>query len=317
MDNIYLYMQGDVIGAPGQSEPDRKAKTTKTKKQDANQTYKKKELMDGGKKTNTAYKYGEGHITEYADEVKPEFHGGESYKYSAHKTGEASSKYFKTEKEAQEYLAGGKKNDLQQNVDALNEFHDKAWKSGADKDALRTLIKQRADAMPDGTVLARVKQETSSTYTSKGIMQQTETKMSKLYKINGQWSRYKDGSGKIDDIASEVIHGSGKLQTLDAAKQEAAKLQGSDEIKTRGYGTKERFTSTRDNQSEEQPKTTSRNAKYDTSRSTKSTKSTNLNAMDITELRALAKKYGVSQKVISMYDTDELRMLLTGMVRKK
>ena len=209
---------GGRIGAPGQSEPDRKAKTTKTKKQDANQTYKKKELMDGGKKTNTAYKYGEGHITEYADEVKPEFHGGESYKYSAHKTGEASSKYFKTEKEAQEYLAGGKKNDLQQNVDALNEFHDKAWKSGADKDALRTLIKQRADAMPDGTVLARVKQETSSTYTSKGIMQQTETKMSKLYKINGQWSRYKDGSGKIDDIASEVIHGSGKLQTLDAAR---------------------------------------------------------------------------------------------------
>lgn len=136
---------------------------------------------------------------------------------------------------------------VQQNVDALNDFHDKAWKYGADRDALKTLIRQRANEMPDGTVLARVNQETSSQYTSKGIMQQTETKMSKLYKINGQWSRYKDGSGKIDDIASEVIHGSGKLQTLESAKQEAAKLQETDEIKTRGYGTKERFTSTKDN----------------------------------------------------------------------
>ena len=202
---------------------------------------------------------------------------------------------------------------VQQNVDALNDFHDKAWKYGADRDALKTLIRQRANEMPDGTVLARVNQETSSHYTSKGIMQQTETKMSKLYKINGQWSRYKDGSGKIDDIASEVIHGSGKLQTLESAKQQAAKLQETDEIKTRGYGAKERFTSTKDNDTK--PATTSRNAKYDTSRAT--TKSSNLNSMSVSELRTMAKKYGVSQKIISSYDADELRMILTGLLNKK
>ena len=204
---------------------------------------------------------------------------------------------------------------VQQNVDALNDFHDKAWKYGADRDALKTLIRQRANEMPDGTVLARVKQETSSQYTSKGIIQQTETKMSKLYKINGQWSRYKDGSGKIDDIASEVIHGSGKLQTLESAKQQAAKLQETDEIKTRGYGIKERFTSTKDNDVQSAPRTTSRNARYDTSRAT--TKSSNLNNMSVSELRAMAKKYGVSQKTISSYDADELRMILTGLLNKK
>lgn len=63
------------------------------------------------------------------------------------------------------------------------------------------------------------------------------------------------------------------------------------------------------------PRTTSRNAKYDTSRAT--TKSSNLNSMSVSELRAMAKEYGVSQKTISMYDADELRMLLTGLLHKK
>lgn len=125
----------------------------------------------------------------------------------------------------------------------FEDLHTQYWNAKGDlsKNKIKEQIRKTADALPDGTVLARVKQDTSSTYTSKGVVQSTDTKISKLYKINGQWSRYKDGSGKIDDMASEIIHNSGKLQTLEEAEKQAAKLRETDEIKSKYYGKNEKF----------------------------------------------------------------------------
>lgn len=127
----------------------------------------------------------------------------------------------------------------------FEDLHTQYWNAKGDlsKNKIKEQIRKTADALPDGTVLARVTQDTSSTYTSKGVVQSTDTKISKLYKINGQWSRYKDGSGKIDDMASEIIHNSGKLQTLEEAEKQAAKLRETDEIKSKYYGKNEKFES--------------------------------------------------------------------------
>lgn len=59
-------------------------------------------------------------------------------------------------------------------------------------------------------------------------------------------------------------------------------------------------------------KTTSRNAKYDTSRATKNS----VNNMNLSELRAAAKKYGLSQKDISGRSEEQLRKMLASMFKK-
>ena len=68
----------------------------------------------------------------------------------------------------------------------------------------------------------------------------------------------------------------------------------------------------RDTWSGKSAKTTSRNAKYDTSRATKGS----LNSMNLSELRAAAKKYGLSQKDISGYSEEQLRKILASMFKK-
>jgi len=133
---------------------------------------------------------------------------------------------------------------LRNKVNELNDLHDAAWKHGADTDAIKSQIRQVMDHLPDGTVLARVHQNTNTQYTSQGAVQSQNTKISKLYKINGKWSRYKDGSGAQDDVTSTIIHNTGKWQTLEDAKKEASEKQKGDYVQTKHYGVKEKWQST-------------------------------------------------------------------------
>lgn len=133
---------------------------------------------------------------------------------------------------------------LKNKINELNDLHDAAWKHGADTESIKSQIRQVMDHLPDGTVLARVSQNTSTQYTSQGAVQSQNTEISKLYKINGKWSRYKDGSGADDDVASSIIYNSGKWQTLEDAKKEAFEKQKDDYIQTKRYGVKEKWQAT-------------------------------------------------------------------------
>lgn len=133
-------------------------------------------------------------------------------------------------------------------ISTLNDLKKQAWQPSKDKgyaDKIRDEIKRIGEELPDGTVLARVNQNTRTQYTSQGAVQSQNTEISKLYKINGKWSKYKDGSGETD-FAREIVYNSGELQTLEQAEKRAAELKKGDYIQTKGYGVKEKWQPTND-----------------------------------------------------------------------
>ena len=130
-----------------------------------------------------------------------------------------------------------KKKTTKSDVKKLNDLMSSKYNYDTDTDAVEKEINEWGKNAPDGTKLGIVKEETTSTYTSKGIHQSTDLDVKSLYKINGKWSFYSDGSGGEGHSFNSLVFWKGtnvKIMLLDDAY--ALQKNYDSDVRTKSYG---------------------------------------------------------------------------------